>query len=153
MHLSQQVTFSYFSFSTFSSVLLPNKIKDIEFGTQKSSEINQEENQPSEDNSGRIRSFRHERGNWATYVFIKCKLKFKKTKKSIVIDIFISGPATDLISNLQHDLIQYLSSNSQTQFHAIESLHISLTRTVVLKHHWIDLFINAVKENLADLKR
>lgn len=33
----------------------------------------QQINSNSEENNGRIRSFAHERGNWATYLYIPCK--------------------------------------------------------------------------------
>ena len=34
-------------------------------------------NNNSEDYGGRIRSFAHIRGNWASYVFLPCKFDFK----------------------------------------------------------------------------
>lgn len=34
-----------------------------------------------------------------------------------------------------------------------DDFHISLTRTVVLRHHWIELFVQSVKDRLFSVKR
>lgn len=35
----------------------------------------------------------------------------------------------------------------------IEDLHISLTRTVILKHHWIDSFTESIKNRVRCIKK
>ncbi|XP_018324997.1 U6 snRNA phosphodiesterase [Agrilus planipennis] len=80
---------------------------------------------------GRIRSFPHERGNWATYVYIPYE------SNSFVFDL-----ANTVINHVPTIKLQL-----------VDDFHISLTKTVVLRYHWIDLFIQSVKENLLSLKR
>ncbi|XP_067934172.1 U6 snRNA phosphodiesterase 1-like [Watersipora subatra] len=68
---------------------------------------------------GRIRSFPHERGNWASYVCIPV-------------------PYSDDFEELSASLTEILrASCTQHSFHAIPSPHISLTRTLKLRHHWL----------------
>lgn len=35
----------------------------------------------------------------------------------------------------------------------VDLFHISLTKTVILKHHWIESFIQSIKECIANIKR
>lgn len=35
----------------------------------------------------------------------------------------------------------------------VDHLHISLTRTVILRHHWIESFIDLIRQNLSSVKR
>ncbi|XP_017074203.2 U6 snRNA phosphodiesterase [Drosophila eugracilis] len=77
---------------------------------------------------GRIRSFKHERGNWATYVYV---------------------PATacvDQLEEFQTEAISNLSSDLELQPN--ESLHLSLSRTVVLQYHQIDEFSRSLQAAL-----
>ncbi|KAJ6638812.1 U6 snRNA phosphodiesterase 1 [Pseudolycoriella hygida] len=60
-------------------------------------------------------------------------------------------PFNDSIRNLQCQITKCFENNIELQL--IESLHISLTRTVVLQHHWIDQFTKTVKESLSDFKK
>lgn len=39
------------------------------------------------------------------------------------------------------------------EIHPIEELHLSLSRTIILRHHWIDEFTQTLKETVAGLKR
>ncbi|XP_058807669.1 U6 snRNA phosphodiesterase 1 isoform X2 [Phymastichus coffea] len=71
---------------------------------------------------GRIRSFKHERGNWATLVYIDYM------------------PNEDLIHWLENVILQTIGKGN-----FFEELHVSLTRTLILKYHWIDSFVEAVK--------
>ncbi|XP_061891989.1 U6 snRNA phosphodiesterase 1 isoform X2 [Entelurus aequoreus] len=64
---------------------------------------------------GRVRSFKHERGNWATYVYFRSAFGVILTPQ--------------------------------------EELHLSLSQTVVLKHHWILPFTQSLKAGLARCKR
>ncbi|XP_050301754.1 U6 snRNA phosphodiesterase 1 [Anthonomus grandis grandis] len=76
---------------------------------------------------GRVRSFPHERGNWATFVYIP----FEAT----------TG-VTDLLAFIQEIVPENLDLKISDNF------HISLTKTVVLKYHWITPFVQGVKENI-----
>ncbi|XP_017117437.1 U6 snRNA phosphodiesterase [Drosophila elegans] len=77
---------------------------------------------------GRIRSFKHERGNWATYVYV---------------------PATacaEQLEEFQAEAIAQLGSHLELQPN--ESLHLSLSRTVVLQYHQIDEFSRSLQAAL-----
>lgn len=82
---------------------------------------------------GRIRSFKHERGNWATYVYL-----------------------TYLPDEEFSEILEGLMSAAKT--HGIvltpqEEFHLSLSQTVVLRHHWIQPFTQSLKAGLAHCKR
>lgn len=49
---------------------LPNMIRDLKFGQQKQPDYSEN----NEEHEGKVRSFAHERGNWATYVYVNCKI-------------------------------------------------------------------------------
>lgn len=107
------------------------------------------------EHDGRTRNFPHERGNWATYVYIQCKFKLyaiqKNNQFTINMSSFVQGPSIDLIIELQNELINVINSTNALEsikFHAIEDFHISLTRTVVLRHHWIDEFVRSIESTL-----
>ncbi|XP_024940935.1 U6 snRNA phosphodiesterase [Cephus cinctus] len=72
---------------------------------------------------GRIRSFKHERGNWATLVYI-------------------NYAPSDSMKVWMESIKSLISIEDSVIF---DHFHISLTRTVTLKFHWIDSFIDAVK--------
>ncbi|XP_005178112.2 U6 snRNA phosphodiesterase 1 [Musca domestica] len=80
---------------------------------------------------GRIRSFKHERGNWATYVFVA-------TPKS-------------LLEDLQELCLRQL--DSKCDFKICPDLHISLSRTVVLQYHFIESFIKTLEEEFTATAR
>ncbi|XP_044014049.1 U6 snRNA phosphodiesterase, partial [Aphidius gifuensis] len=83
-----------------------------------------EENIDVPDNhDGRIRSFQHERGNWATLVYINYEPG--EALSSWMTSINKILPNANLIIN---------------------QCHISLSRTLVLKYHWIDSFVNSLKK-------
>ncbi|GFT38270.1 u6 snRNA phosphodiesterase [Nephila pilipes] len=78
---------------------------------------------------GKIRSFPHERGVWATYVYIEYT------------------PEPEF-----YDMIEELKKNAST--HGIdlqisEDFHVSLSRTLKLRHHWISPFIDALRNKLS----
>ncbi|XP_075218597.1 U6 snRNA phosphodiesterase 1 isoform X2 [Lycorma delicatula] len=77
--------------------------------------------------SGRIRSFPHQRGNWATYIYIPFN-------------------ATDAFKSFCDAMIA--NAEQYVKLTAIPDPHISLTRTFVLLHHWIDSFVKSVEESL-----
>ncbi|XP_053740993.1 U6 snRNA phosphodiesterase 1 [Synchiropus splendidus] len=82
---------------------------------------------------GRIRSFKHERGNWATYIYLPYL------------------PDEDF-DELLEELLSAASAAgvSLTQQ---EEFHLSLSQTVVLKHHWIQPFTQSLKVRLARCRR
>lgn len=79
----------------------------------------------------RIRSFPHERGNWASYVFIA-------VEPTLSLQSFI-----DVVCATFDESINLKRNND---------LHVSLSKTVVVKHHWIDsisLSVQSIAHSLA----
>ncbi|KAH8385960.1 hypothetical protein KR200_008893 [Drosophila serrata] len=77
---------------------------------------------------GRIRTFKHERGNWATYVYV---------------------PATacaEQLEEFQTEAMEHLDFEVKLQPN--EALHLSLSRTVVLQYHQIDEFSRSLQTAL-----
>lgn len=69
---------------------------------------------------------------------------------------YFEGPKTDFIRKLQdqfQNLLKSANTLENVQFHVFEELHMSLTRTVVLRHHWIDEFVRSVEQSLTNAKR
>lgn len=63
----------------------------------------------------------------------------------------LSGPKSDAIDTLQNELLDVINATKAfdtVEFHSIEDLHISVTRTVVLRHHWIDEFVRSIENSL-----
>ncbi|XP_029910015.1 U6 snRNA phosphodiesterase 1 isoform X2 [Myripristis murdjan] len=82
---------------------------------------------------GRVRSFKHERGNWATYVY------------------FPYHPDEEFV-----ELLDELLSAARAHGVALsqqEEFHLSLSQTVVLRHHWILPFTQRLKAGLAHCKK
>ncbi|KAK7891971.1 hypothetical protein WMY93_023934 [Mugilogobius chulae] len=82
---------------------------------------------------GRIRSFKHEQGNWATYIYLPY------------------NPEEEFSSILEEIM-------SVAKLHGIdltpqEEFHLSLSQTVVLRHHWIQPFTQKLKAELAHCRR
>lgn len=89
---------------------------------------------PADDPSlhqGRIRSFKHERGNWATYVFI--------------------AVPPILVDDLLDACLTYFKN--KYDFKAATHLHISLSKTVVLQYHFIESFKKNLEEVLTSIYR
>ncbi|XP_012599423.1 U6 snRNA phosphodiesterase 1 isoform X3 [Microcebus murinus] len=87
----------------------------------------------SEKHGGRVRTFPHERGNWATHVYIPYEAK----------EEFL-------------DLLDVLLPHAQTyvpRLVRMEAFHLSLSQSVVLRHHWILPFVQALKERMASIQR
>lgn len=98
------------------------------------SHLNQPEHVDNPHSHGnRTRSFMHERGNWATFVYLP-------------VD------SSENFLNYIHNLLQHCNSDSLV-LNKCEDLHISLTRTVVLRHHWIEDFVSLVRQNVAQVTR
>lgn len=82
---------------------------------------------------GRIRSFKHERGNWATYVYLPYH---PEEEFGELLEELLSTAGT-------HDVVL----TPQEEF------HLSLSQTVVLRHHWIQPFTQSLRAGLAHCKR
>ncbi|XP_075796574.1 U6 snRNA phosphodiesterase 1 isoform X2 [Pelodiscus sinensis] len=82
---------------------------------------------------GRVRNFPHERGNWATYVYLPCK---------------IQEGVLELVELLVSHCRRYTVSLT-----AMEEFHISLSQCVVLRYHWINPLIQSLKERIAPFNR
>ncbi|XP_019895793.2 U6 snRNA phosphodiesterase [Esox lucius] len=96
----------------------------------------EDENSQTEDRTlhgGRIRSFKHERGNWATYVY------------------FPYIPEEGFLELLD-EMTKVAASHGISLIHTDE-FHLSLSKTVILKHHWIQPFIKSLKTSLAHIRR
>ena len=105
---------------------LPTAVQEMFSDQGESHQDNPDEHQ------GRVRSFAHVRGNWATYVFIP----FEATP------VFESLVQTCLV--ICERLVKMTAQ---------EEFHISLTRTVVLKHHWIQEFVQSVRQAMESYGR
>ncbi|KAM7058508.1 U6 snRNA phosphodiesterase 1 isoform 3-T3 [Molossus nigricans] len=94
------------------------------------------EERPEEDSAkhgGRVRTFPHERGNWATHVYVPYEAR----------EEFL-------------DLLDELLPHAQTyvpRLVRMETFHLSLSQSVVLRHHWILPFIQALKDRMASRQR
>ncbi|KAM5263321.1 U6 snRNA phosphodiesterase 1 isoform 2-T2 [Ctenodactylus gundi] len=94
------------------------------------------EDQPEDDSAkhgGRVRTFPHERGNWATHVYIPYEAR----------EEFL-------------DLLDVLLPQAQIYMPRLvrmEAFHLSLSQSVVLRHHWILPFVQAVKDRVASSER
>ncbi|XP_043292316.1 U6 snRNA phosphodiesterase isoform X2 [Cervus canadensis] len=82
---------------------------------------------------GRVRTFPHERGNWATHVYVPYEAG----------EEFL-------------DLLDALLCRAQTyvpRLVRMEAFHLSLSQSVVLRHHWILPFVQALKDRVASFQR
>ncbi|OXA57713.1 U6 snRNA phosphodiesterase [Folsomia candida] len=91
-------------------------------------------NDDKEQHGGRIRSFPHMRGNWASFVHIPLN-----NSQNVICQI-------EHIKNVVVDI-------PDLEFHFCEDLHLSLSKTVVLRHHWIDSFLSTLKNNVTQINR
>ncbi|KAM4734506.1 U6 snRNA phosphodiesterase 1 isoform 2-T2 [Anableps anableps] len=82
---------------------------------------------------GRIRSFKHERGNWATYVYLPY-------------------PPEEEFEELLEELLSALGSRG-LNLTKQEEFHLSLSQTVVLRHHWIQPFTQSLQAGLSNCRR
>ncbi|XP_063801898.1 U6 snRNA phosphodiesterase 1 isoform X2 [Pseudophryne corroboree] len=82
---------------------------------------------------GRLRSFQHEQGNWATYVYVPYR------------------PDEEFCEMLE-DLVSLARKNGVV-LSKMNEFHISQSQTVVLRHHWIDPFVQSLRERLRSMNR
>jgi len=100
--------------------LLPNPI-----GKQCADETDQKAE--SVQHEGRIRSFPHERGNWASFVYIPIDDNhYLKALQQVIADL--CSPVVSL-----------------SRF---EEFHSSLSKTFVVRHHWIESLLSQFKQRL-----
>ncbi|XP_049558817.1 U6 snRNA phosphodiesterase 1 isoform X1 [Orcinus orca] len=106
---------------------VPDSVLDMFPGT---------EERPEDDSTkhgGRLRTFPHERGNWATHVYVPYEAR----------EEFL-------------DLLDVLLPHAQTyvpRLVRMEAFHLSLSQSVVLRHHWILPFVQALKDRVASFQR
>nr|XP_023697449.1 U6 snRNA phosphodiesterase [Paramormyrops kingsleyae] len=94
------------------------------------------EEKVTEDSSlhgGRVRSFQHERGNWATYVYLPYH------------------PEDGFLELLEE--MSRLTTTHGFQLSCSTEFHLSLSQTVVLPHHWIQPFVMSLQTGLAQCSR
>ncbi|XP_063190012.1 U6 snRNA phosphodiesterase 1 isoform X1 [Chroicocephalus ridibundus] len=82
---------------------------------------------------GRVRRFPHERGSWATHVYLPYRVQEEFLE---LLELLVSRART------------YVASLA-----AMEEFHLSLSQCVVLRYHWIDPFVRSLKERLAPFHR
>ncbi|XP_053127570.1 U6 snRNA phosphodiesterase 1 isoform X2 [Hemicordylus capensis] len=87
----------------------------------------------SSQHGGRLRTFPHERGNWATHVYMPYE---------------VQEDFGDLLQLLLLHARTYVASLT-----AVTEFHISLSQSVVLRYHWINPFVQSLKERLASFHR
>lgn len=94
------------------------------------------DDKPEDDSAkhgGRVRTFPHERGNWATHVYVPYEAKEEFP-----------------------DLLDVLLPHAQTyvpRLVRMEAFHLSLSQSVILRHHWILPFVQALKDRVASFER
>ncbi|XP_076988691.1 U6 snRNA phosphodiesterase 1 [Tamandua tetradactyla] len=82
---------------------------------------------------GRVRTFPHERGNWATHVYVPYEAREEF-----------------------QDLLDVLLPHAQIyvpRLVRMEAFHLSLSQSVVLHHHWILPFVQALKDRVVSFQR
>uniref|UniRef100_I3JYI2 U6 snRNA phosphodiesterase n=1 Tax=Oreochromis niloticus TaxID=8128 RepID=I3JYI2_ORENI len=82
---------------------------------------------------GRIRSFKHERGNWASYIYFPYHPE--EEFGELLDGILSAAGARGVVLTAQ------------------DEFHLSLSQTVVLRHHWIQPFTQSLKSSLTGCKR
>ncbi|XP_013889483.1 U6 snRNA phosphodiesterase 1 [Austrofundulus limnaeus] len=95
-----------------------------------------EDDPQTEDSSlhgGRVRSFKHERGNWATYVY--SPYHPEEEFEELLEELLSAAGTRGLVLTPQ------------------EEFHLSLSQTVVLRHHWIQPFTRSLGTGLARCRR
>ncbi|XP_071957963.1 U6 snRNA phosphodiesterase 1-like [Antedon mediterranea] len=109
--------------STSDFLPLPDEVMSMFLGDRAS-------DASSSNHQGRVRSFAHEAGNWATYVYVP---------------IEITSGLEDIVSAL-HECIP-----TEYNIQPMDILHLSVSKTVTLKYHWIRPFTELLSQRLAEL--
>ncbi|XP_067090781.1 U6 snRNA phosphodiesterase 1 isoform X1 [Osmerus mordax] len=113
---------------TLSRLPLPDSLLDMFTGEGEDSDT-----ENSSCHKGRIRSFKHERGNWATYVY------------------FPYLPEEEFLELLDEMLA--LAAAHGVPLSRAQDFHLSMSQTVVLRHHWIQPFTQSLRTGLSDCRR
>lgn len=165
-HISVSVSVNREQDDSKSRLPVPGSVLDM---------FTEEDEDPLTDDSmqhgGRIRSFKHERGNWATYVYFPCKrLIFRAAYihthnvfvlKDCLLSVltschFFLFPSLDIpeegFLELLDEMTEVAASHSFSLTHTDE-FHLSLSKTVVLRHHWIQPFIQSLRTGLTHSRR
>ncbi len=103
---------------------LPGSLKDM----FNDCDDDQVKDDPSK-HQGRSRSFAHVRGNWATHVYI---------------DVTSKPGELDRVQRRLCNLLPSVLGGEEV--HPVPDPHLSLSRTVVVKHHWIEPLSDSLKE-------
>ncbi|XP_060041438.1 U6 snRNA phosphodiesterase 1 isoform X3 [Erinaceus europaeus] len=106
---------------------VPDSVLRMFLGTE------EEPEDDSEKHGGRLRTFPHERGNWATHVYVPYEAR----------EEFL-------------ELLDMLLPHAQTyvpRLVRMEAFHLSLSQSVVLRHHWILPFVQTLKDRMASFQR
>ncbi|KAH9490105.1 poly(U)-specific 3'-to-5' RNA exonuclease [Bulinus truncatus] len=82
------------------------------------------------EHDNRIRSFPHLEGNWAAHIFFPVR-------------------QDERFQEFVHSVIQIFEP---LEFKAFPEFHISLSRTVAIRHHWIEPLVTSLREQLKTLK-
>ncbi|TRY98076.1 hypothetical protein DNTS_023529 [Danionella cerebrum] len=86
-----------------------------------------------EEHGGRMRSFQHERGNWATHLFIPYE-------------------PNEAFMEVLNDIME-LAQAQGIPLTISEEFHLSLSKTVILRHHWIQPFVQSLRTGLTQFPK
>lgn len=68
---------------------------------------------------------------------------------SIIISHYILDEHNPVVRDLMNAFINICQGS--VLMHPCEDLHVSLTKTVILRHHWIESFINTITSNISHI--
>ncbi|KAL5503629.1 hypothetical protein EMCRGX_G010607 [Ephydatia muelleri] len=88
---------------------------------------------------GRVRSFPHMRGNWPSFAHIPFSLE--------------EHDLAPCIASYHHTLCALLSHSGTLHMVHPPEVHISLSRTVPIRHHWIEPLVCSLKNCISGHKR
>lgn len=65
----------------------------------------------------------------------------------------LTDPKGDVVEALQNSMTELIQKRlPDIEIHPIDEPHMSFTRTVILRYHWIDEFVSSVKSSLDNLR-